>query len=74
MQKLISHYPKNGAYTQLFASHSPSITEKHNGSWGKYSLLSPYYTPASFSEQYANFKLQFADDTALVYSFTVWKD
>ncbi|KAG5762625.1 hypothetical protein H9Q72_009289 [Fusarium xylarioides] len=33
--KLIAHAPKNGAYTQLFASHSPTITEKENGCWGK---------------------------------------
>ncbi|RBR09918.1 hypothetical protein FVER53590_25665 [Fusarium verticillioides] len=31
--KLISHAPKNGAYTQLVASHSPTITEKENGCW-----------------------------------------
>ncbi|KAF5708592.1 short-chain alcohol dehydrogenases/reductase [Fusarium globosum] len=31
--KLISHAPENGAYTQLFASHSPTITEKENGCW-----------------------------------------
>ncbi|KAM6517734.1 short-chain alcohol dehydrogenase [Fusarium solani] len=33
MFKLISHEPKNGAYTQLFASHSTTITEKNNGGW-----------------------------------------
>ncbi|KAH7155834.1 hypothetical protein B0J13DRAFT_497062 [Dactylonectria estremocensis] len=33
MFKLISHPPKNGAYTQLFASHSPTITENDNGCW-----------------------------------------
>ncbi|PTB35154.1 hypothetical protein M441DRAFT_74531 [Trichoderma asperellum CBS 433.97] len=31
--KIISHAPKNGAYTQLFASHSPTVTEKDNGCW-----------------------------------------
>ncbi|KAF5552859.1 short-chain dehydrogenase [Fusarium mexicanum] len=31
--KLIAHAPKNGAYTQLFASHSATITEKENGCW-----------------------------------------
>ncbi|KAF5562480.1 hypothetical protein FPHYL_5674 [Fusarium phyllophilum] len=31
--KLIAHAPRNGAYTQLLASHSPTITEKENGCW-----------------------------------------
>lgn len=33
MQKLISHPPKNGAYTELFAAFSPTLTEKDNGGW-----------------------------------------
>ncbi|KAF5550402.1 short-chain alcohol dehydrogenase [Fusarium napiforme] len=33
--QLIAHALKNVAYTQLLASHSPTITEKENGSWDK---------------------------------------
>ncbi|KAH8597150.1 short-chain dehydrogenase [Bisporella sp. PMI_857] len=33
MFKLITHHPKNGAYTELFAGLHPSITEKDNGGW-----------------------------------------
>ncbi|KAI8231316.1 Riboflavin kinase [Colletotrichum sp. SAR 10_86] len=33
MFKLISHPPKNGAYTELFAGLDQSITSEDNGSW-----------------------------------------
>ncbi|KAM0321572.1 hypothetical protein ACHAQA_010062 [Verticillium albo-atrum] len=33
MFKLISHPPRNGAYTELFAALHPSITEEDNGGW-----------------------------------------
>ncbi|SCV47118.1 related to dehydrogenases with different specificities (related to short-chain alcohol dehydrogenases) [Fusarium fujikuroi] len=33
IMKFISHAPKNGAYTQLFASHSPDVTGKEDSCW-----------------------------------------
>lgn len=35
VQKLISHAPINGAYTELFAGLHSSITQENNGGWGK---------------------------------------
>ena len=35
VQKLITHPPKNGAYTELFAGLHPSFTKTDNGGWGE---------------------------------------
>ena len=37
-QRLITHHPKNGAYTELFAGLSPTITEQNNGGWSRFCL------------------------------------
>jgi hypothetical protein len=39
-QGFISSAAVNGVYTELFAGLSPSITEKDNGRWGMYFVLS----------------------------------
>ncbi|KXH32725.1 short-chain dehydrogenase [Colletotrichum salicis] len=33
-KKLISHPPKKGAYTELFAGLDQSITMEYSGGWG----------------------------------------
>lgn len=43
IQKLISSEPKNGAYTELFAGLSDTITEDNNGGWGELLLLGCLY-------------------------------
>lgn len=43
-QKLISSDPINGAYTELFAGLSDTITEENNGGWGKKPLPFVAYT------------------------------
>ncbi|KAH6714737.1 short-chain dehydrogenase [Leptodontidium sp. MPI-SDFR-AT-0119] len=39
--KLITHHPKKGPYTELFAGLSLTITEHNNGGWARKDLVDP---------------------------------
>jgi hypothetical protein len=39
LQRLVTHDPVNGAYTQLFAGLHPSITMANSGGWGECTLI-----------------------------------
>jgi hypothetical protein len=62
-QKLVASHPKNGAYTELFASLSPTITDANSGGWGK--LVFPSFPGSRHNTECANL--------LLVSSVAIWK-